>query len=118
MPGTTLFRVDSVISSLKRQGPPLSPASHNIIRLAGESISGGIEQQNGFFDTWYYGYNYECWLLTIMRMVTFGKVLLGDHHGAWRRGPGLVSIKFQDSMKCQYFIDRANSLRNVELGAV
>lgn len=74
--------------------------------------------ETAFYDIWCYGYNYECWLLMIMRMVTFVKVLLGYRLRACRSGPGLVSIKFQHNMKCQYFIDRANSLRDIEMGTV
>lgn len=53
-----------------------------------------------------------------MRTVTFVKVVLRFHLGACRSGQGLVSIKFQDSTKCQYFIDRASSLRDIEMGAI
>lgn len=45
------------------------------------------------------------------------KAVLGYHLRACRSGRGFVSIKFQDGTKCQHFIDRANSLRNIETGA-
>lgn len=71
-----------------------------------------------FWSTGSYGNNYKCYLLKVMGRVILIKLLLDYHHNVHRSEPRLVYFKSQETMKGQYFIDRAHSLSNIEMGAL